>query len=168
MPFIQVALDAKEALIAPEGRYPLRIIKTEMAKTGDKSKIPGEPMIKVMISNEEPGKNYAPVFHQLMIITPKTPDDNKQMYKLNIQRFLALFNIKGDSTGFDTDDFVGAETGPEGGLLKQDAEYDPENPKNVLVPDRLDGGDDEDEAAEEAPVSRRRRGKTSETDNVEA
>lgn len=168
MPFIKMALDAKEALIAPEGRYPLRIIKQEMAKTGDKSKIPGEPMIKVMIANEEPGANYVPVFHQLMLITGKTPDDNKQMYKLNIQRFLALFNIKGDSDGFDTDDFVGAETGPDGGLLKQDAEYDPDNPKNVLVPDRLDG-DDEDAAAEDAPVSsRRRRGRVSEDDKIEA
>lgn len=167
MPFIKVALDAQEALIAPEGRYPLRIIKQEMAKTGDKSKIPGEPMIKVMIANEEPGANYAPVFHQLMIITGKTPDENKQMYKLNIQRFLALFNIPGQPDGFDTDDFVGAETGPEGGLLKQDAEYDPENPKNVLVPDRLGGEEEEEAAAEEAPRSRRR-GRTSDTDNVEA
>lgn len=165
MPFIKMALDAKEALIAPEGRYPLRIIKVEMAKSGDKAKIPGEPMIKIMISNEEPGANYAPVFHQLMLITDRTPDDNKQMYKLNIQRFLALFNIKGDGDGFDTDDFVGSETGPEGGLLKQDAEYDPDNPKNVLVPDRLD----QEEAEEEAPTtSRRRRGRTSEADNVEA
>lgn len=109
MAFIKTALDAKESEIAPEGEYDLRIVKVEEKKTGDKSKIPGEPMIQCTIRIEEPNSNYSLFNHTLMIVTKKTPDENKDMYKLNIQRFLETFNIPHEDTGFDTDDLQGAE-----------------------------------------------------------
>lgn len=108
MPFINVKLDAREAILAPEGRFPLRIQSATEKKTGASSKIPGEPMLEIMLINESPDNNYAPVFHTLMVPTGKTPEKNVDMYKLNIQRFLHQFNIPGDENGFDTDDFVGA------------------------------------------------------------
>lgn len=143
MAFIKVALDAKEAVIAPEGPYDLRISKCDEAKTGPKSKIPGEPMLNVMILNETPGpngENYAPVFHTLMIPSGKTPEKNVDMYKLNIQRFLRMFNIPGSADGFDTDDFIGATA--SGATLTQE-EGDDEVTRNKLKLERLP--DDEEE-----------------------
>ncbi len=60
MPFISVKLDAKESKIAPEGRYPLRVIKVDERKTGPKSKNPGETYYAVMIANESPEGTSAP------------------------------------------------------------------------------------------------------------
>lgn len=154
MPFISVKLDAKEAILAPEGNFPLRIQSCKEKKTGDKSKIPGEPMLEVMILNEEPDMNYAPVFHTLMIPTPKTDEKNVDMYKLNIQRFLSMFNIAGDEGGFDTDDFAGATCN---GFLTQE-EGDDKVIRNKLRLDRLD--DEPDQApAKSAGRARGRRGR---------
>jgi hypothetical protein len=130
MPFIGVKLDAKEATLAPEG------------KTGEKSKIPGEPMLEVMIVHEgsgPDGENYAPIFHTLMIPTGKTPEKNVEMYKLNIQRFLHMFNIKGDSDGFDTDDFPGA-TAKDVAVTQE--EGDDEVTRNKIKLERLPEGDE--------------------------
>ena len=108
MAFIKVALDAKEPEVAPDGEYELRIVKCEEKKTGQSSKKPGEPYVSVMIVIEEPGAEYLPIWHTLMIPTKNTDEDNIPRYKLGIQRFLQCFNIPGDADGFDTDDFAGA------------------------------------------------------------
>lgn len=108
MAFIKVALDAQEPEVAPDADYDLRIVKCEEAKSGEKAKIPGEPYLKVMIVIEEPGVEYLPIWHNIMIPTKKTSEDNVPRYKLGIQRFLSVFNIPGDADGFDTDDFLGA------------------------------------------------------------
>lgn len=149
MPFIKMALDAKEGVVAPEAEYDLRIFKVEEKKTGDKSKIPGEPMLLVMINIEEPGQSYQPVFHNLMLVTGNTPEQNVNMYKLNVQRFLSCFNIKGDSDGFDTDDFVGST----GRALIIQGEDDKGEPRNELKLPRLDESDEE---VVEKPRGRRR------------
>lgn len=162
MPFIEVKLDAKESVTAPEGRYDLRINAVKEKKTGEKSKIPGEPMLEVMILNETPGPNgetYAPVFHTLMIPTGKTPERNVDMYKLNIQRFLAQFNIPGDANGFDTDDFIGA-TAKDAVLTQSDAD-DNGPARNNLRLERLPDDEEEDAtpkrgAAAAGPRGRRR------------
>ncbi len=108
MAFVKVALDAQEPSVAPDGEYDLRIVKCDEKKTGPNSKIPGEPMLAVMIVIEEPGAEYLPIWHNLMIPTKNTAEDNVQRYKLGIQRFLSTFGIAGDADGFDTDDMVGA------------------------------------------------------------
>lgn len=152
MPFIKMALDAKESVVAPEGEYDLRIFKVEEKKTGDKSKRPGEPMLLVMINIEEPGQSYAPVFHNLMLMSGNTPPEHHQLYKLGVQRFLATFNIKGDSDGFDTDDFVGST----GRCLVTQGEGENGEPRNELKLPRLD--EEEEEVATPAPRGRRRAG----------
>lgn len=153
MPFIKMALDAKEPVVAPEAEYDLRIFKVEEKKTGDKSKVPGEPMLLVMINIEEPGESYAPIFHNLMLLTNKTPEEHHQLYKLGVQRFLAAFNISGDDGGFDTDDFVGST----GRMLVTQGEDNEGNPRNEIKLPRLDEEPDEQAQAEErAPRGRRR------------
>lgn len=108
MAFVKVALDAQEPEVAPDGEYDLRIVKAEIKASGPGAKIPGEPYVNVMVLIEEPGAEYKPVWHTLMVPTNKTEEKNVNNYKLNIQRFLACFNIRGDADGFDTDDFPGS------------------------------------------------------------
>jgi len=108
MAFIKVALDAQEPTVAPDGEYDLRIVKAEEKKSGTSAKIPGEPYVSVMIIIEEPGVDYQPFWHTLMVPTQKTDAENVNRYKLNIQRFLACFGISGDADGFDPDDFPGS------------------------------------------------------------
>lgn len=151
MPFIKMALDAKEGVVAPEAEYDLRIFKVEEKKTGEKSKRPGEPMLLVMLNIEEPGQNYQPLFHNLMLLSGNTPTEHHQLYKLGVQRFLACFNIKGDSDGFDTDDFVGST----GRCLVVQSEGENGEPRNELKLPRLDE-EGEEEVAEAKPRGRRR------------
>lgn len=146
MPFVKVKLDAREAITAPEGPYDLRVQSVKEKKTGPKSKIPGEPMLEVMILNETPGsngENYAPVFHTIMIPSGNTEEKNVEMYKLNIQRFLAQFNIPGDESGFDTDDFAGATA--KGAFLTISENEESGQTRNNLRLDRL---------SDEAPTGR--------------
>lgn len=133
MAFIKVALDAQEPDVAADGEYDLRIVKCEEKKTGEKSKIPGEPYVSVMIVIEEPGVEYLPIWHTLMIPTKKTAEDNVPRYKLGIQRFLAIFNIAGDADGFDTDDFPGST----GRCALVQKEGDDGQPRNELRLPRL-------------------------------
>ena len=135
MAFIKVALDAQEPSVAPDGEYDLRVIRVEEKKSGPNAKIPGEPYLSVMIGVEEPGVDYLPVWHTMMIPTKNTDPDNVPRYKLGIQRFLSCFNIKGDADGFDTDDFPGA-TGRAN--LVQSEGQDGE-PRNELRLPRLEG-----------------------------
>lgn len=149
MPFIKMALDAKEPVIAPEAEYDLRIFKVEDKKTGPNSKTPGEPMLLVMINIEEPGAGpFAPIFHNLMLVTKNTPEKNVELYKLGVQRFLACFNITGDAEGFDTDDFQGST-----GRCLVTQEDGEQGPRNVLKLPRLD--DEPDEAPKKASRGRR-------------
>lgn len=150
MAFISVKLDAKESKVAPEGRYPLRINKVEQKKTGEKAKHPGETYYGVMITNESPEGDFAPVFHNIMLPGPNHDEQANRLRKLEIQRLLAQFNVPGDSSGFDTDDLVGATAE---GLLTL-GEDDKHEPRNELKLDRLDT--DEEEAKEEEQTERRR------------
>jgi len=152
MPFINVKLDAKESKVAPEGRYPLRILKVDEKKTGAKSKHPGELYYGLMLVNEEPDASYSPVFQNLMFPQPHYEEGVNNMRKLEIQRLLAQFNIPGDSNGFDTDDLVGATAE----CMLTLGEDDKGNARNELRLDRLSG--DDDEKKEESPRRRGRRG----------
>lgn len=157
MPFINVKLDAKESKTAPEGRYPLRVIKVQEKKTGAKAAHPGELYYGVMISNESPEGNYAPIFWNCML--PNGNDEQAdRIRKLEIQRFLVQFSIAGDENGFDTDDFVGSTA--EGLLTVSEIEGSGGDKRNELKLDRL--SDDEEE--EEKPRRRGRRSQGAEAD----
>lgn len=156
MPFISVKLDAKESKVAPEGRYPLRVNKVEEKKTGAAAKFPGEKYFGIMILNESTEGNYMPVFWNLMLPDATKHDEQTvRLRKLEIQRFLAQFNVPGDANGFDTDDLIGANA--EGTLVVNDSEDDKgkaREPRNELKLDRLDT--DEDAAPKESAVERAR------------
>lgn len=139
MPFVSVKLDAKESKIAPEGRYPLRVIKVDEKKTGQKSKNPGELYYGVMIANESPEGNYSPVFWNCMLPGPNQEENVQRMRKLDIQRFLRQFNIPGDADGFDTDDLPGATAD----CLLTVSEGENGDPRNELKLDRLSDDDDQ-------------------------
>lgn len=148
MPFIQVKLDAKESKTAPEGRYPLRIIKVDQKKTGEKSKHPGETYYMLMLSNDQPDGNFSPVFTNLMFPNGEYDENVNNMRKLDIQRLLAQFNIAGSADGFDTDDLLGASAE----CMLTVGEDDKGNKRNEVRLDRLDS----DEGDEEDKPSRRR------------
>lgn len=157
MPFISVKLDAKESKTAPEGRYPLRVVKCDEKKTGPKSKHPGEVYYGVTIANESPDGDFMPVFWNCML--PQGEDEQiDRLRKLEIQRFLAQFNIAGDANGFDTDDFVGSTAE---GLITIGTD-DKDQPRNELRLDRLDDGE------EETKPTRGRRGRRGSGDDADA
>lgn len=151
MPFIEVKLDAKESKAAPEGRYPLRIIKCDEAKTGEKSKNPGERYYKVMIANESPDAAYMPIFFNLMLPGANQDEQVQRLRKIEIQRLLHQFNVPGDANGFDTDDLIGASAE---GMVTLGTD-DKDQPRNELRLDRLP--DDEEHEEEAAPRGRRGR-----------
>lgn len=162
MPFISVKLDARESKTAPEGRYPLRVIKVDEKKTGPKSKNPGETYYAVMLTNESPEGNYAPVFWNCMLPSSNQEENVQRMRKLEIQRFLHQFNVPGDSDGFDTDDFMGA-TADVLLIVTQDDKGDS---RNEIKLDRLDIPDDDEPEKEDKSRRRGRRGNRSLDDEI--
>jgi Protein of unknown function (DUF669) len=110
MPFIEQAIaDAKEDVCVPEGAYDLSIISAEL-KTSKKAAERGEEdnMIQVMIKIEsEEYPNAATIFHHVMLV--KDPEfEYNHLWLRDQKRFLVLFSIPHEGTGFDLDDFAGA------------------------------------------------------------
>jgi len=103
MPFIKQALDAKEPESAPEGERDLRIVKVDDETPTKK----GDPMITVTIKIQDE-ENFALFNHWILLVGPKIKKENHEMYKLNIQRFLQVFDIPYEDDGFDSDDLQGA------------------------------------------------------------
>ena len=102
MAFIKVTLDAKEPEAAPEGSYPLRIVKVE-----EKESSKGSDMIVATIRIEDASVN-APLFNHYVVL-PGPKSTNPEFAKLQVQRFLEVFGIPHEDDGFDPDDFQGAE-----------------------------------------------------------
>ena len=151
MPFIEQAIaDAKEDVCVPEGAYDLSIISAEL-KTSKKAAERGEEdnMIQVMIkieSDEYP--NAATVFHHLMLV--KDPDfEYNHLWLRDQKRFLVLFGIPHEGTGFDLDDFAGATARQV--LLKVDTN-DRDEEQNVLVLPKI--ADEPDDTGSKKPAGR--------------
>jgi len=112
MPFVKLDLDnVKEPSAAPEGTYPLRIVKavdTESKK--------GNPMTVFTIRIEDAGvQNVAPFNHYM--VYPAANDEYREMRLLDIKRFLQLFSIPFEGGGFETQSTVGCTAD---GFLQQE------------------------------------------------
>lgn len=98
---------AKEQRPVVLGKYNLTIAVTEEAKTRA-----GDPQLKISIGID--GHDDAPNLMHFMSFPNEKDDKDKATFKaLMMRRFLAAFNIAfevdGDNTSFDTDDFAGAK-----------------------------------------------------------
>lgn len=132
MPFIEQAIaDAQEDVCVPEGAYDLEIIAGEL-KTSKKAAEKGEEdnMIQVMIRiDSEEYPNASTLFHHLMLVKDPNYEYN-HLWLRDMKRFLVLFSIPHEGTGFDLDDFAGATAKQV--LLKVD-ENDRGEEQNVIV-----------------------------------
>ena len=106
MPFVELDLEKDyEDKPVPEGVYPLRIIKAD-----DKESKKGNAMTQLFIgieSDEYP--DASPFNHFLVYPNKDTEPDTRRLFMQNITRTLAVFGVKYDANGFDSDDLVGAE-----------------------------------------------------------
>jgi hypothetical protein len=105
MPFIPANLDdAVEQKPAPKGKYELQITGATMTETGENSKHPGAPMIKVTLGFTDLSVNAPVITH--FITLPFEGDENANFKLLMLKRFLVAFKIPYSSEGIDTDTLV--------------------------------------------------------------
>lgn len=100
MSYVKIDLTkTKEPEVAPEGQYPVRIVKVMDSETKKK-----EPMTVLTLRIEEQaGNNYAPFQH---FITYPNGGQYDDMRSLEIKRLLTLFDVPFDGSGFDADDLL--------------------------------------------------------------
>lgn len=91
MSFLPETLDeVVEQKAAPQGQYDLQVTSCQVTETGEKSKHPGSPMLKLSIGflGTEDVQN---ITH--FISLPFEGDDNASFKLLMLKRFLAMFTI---------------------------------------------------------------------------
>jgi len=129
--FVQIALDdAKEPEVAPEGAYDL-VIDQATWYTGKTS---GKKSIRcIILFDGHP--EYQPIFHYVSI--PNENDDSEMVGKklLMVKRFLTLFGVPFDGSGFNVDDLPGQRA-----LCNVQQENDGVNPASnkIAVPRMVD------------------------------
>lgn len=106
MPFVDVKglTEVQEADLVPEGVYQLRIFKAEDKEpAGDKR---GMTAVSIEVLNP-PNGTARPIFHNVLWLKDGDPDKTKNFILLQNRRFLELFEIPFEESGFNSDDFVG-------------------------------------------------------------
>lgn len=105
MPFIPMNLDdAVEQKPAPKGKYELQITGATVTETGEKSKCPGAPMLKITLGFTDQEVNAPVITHYITI--PYEGDENTDFKLLMLKRFLIAFQIPYNREGFDLDDLA--------------------------------------------------------------
>ena len=105
MTFIPVNLDeTQEQRAAPKGIYELQIVGAQETKTGENSKHPGAPMIKVTLGFTDLEVNAPNITH--FITLPYEGDENASFKLLMLKRFMAAFGIPYSQHGIDTEALV--------------------------------------------------------------
>jgi hypothetical protein len=100
MGFISEPLDdVREAQVAPEGEYDLRI-----RKATQKESKKGTDMVEVMLVFEDKDVDAPPIFHYVLSWDSSTPDEQVASRKREIKRFQAVFDLE---DGWEVDDLVG-------------------------------------------------------------
>ena len=123
----------QESKPVPGGRYGLTIASAEQVETRETKK----PQIKVSLGID--GHDEAPnVTHYIGLPAPGDDPDKAKFKQLLVARFLALFKIPNDSSGFDLDDFPGQTATAELTLSEPD---DSGNIYNRLTVPRLASGE---------------------------
>lgn len=106
--------DVQESKPVPAGRYTLTIASAEEAKSHS-----GKPQIKVSIGIS--GHDGSPNVSHYVSLPSGDDDQQKANAKaLFLKRFLALFKIPYDASGFSVDDFPGATADAELSLSEPD------------------------------------------------
>lgn len=102
MPFINANMDeVQEQKAAPNGNYELQITGAQNTVTGEKSKNPGAPMIKVTLGFTDPEVNAPVITHYITL--PFEGDDNAAFKLLLLKRFMSAFGLAWSSEGIDTE-----------------------------------------------------------------
>jgi hypothetical protein len=105
MPFIPMNLDeAVEQKPAPKGKYELQVTGASVTETGENSKHPGAPMIKVTLGFTDTSINAPVITHFITI--PYEGDENANFKLLMLKRFLVAFHIPYNSEGFELEDLA--------------------------------------------------------------
>ncbi len=105
MTFIPANLDdAVEQKPAAKGSYDLQITGAKFQETGENSKHPGAPMIRVNLAFEDLELNAPGITH--FITLPYEGDDNANFKLLMLKRFLVAFKIPYSNEGIDTDALI--------------------------------------------------------------
>ena len=98
MTFIETNFDEiVEPKAAPEGKYQLQVVKADVTETGPNSKNPGAPMYKVTLGFADAPN--IPNFQHYIVLPSGTDTDQQKL--LGLKRFLVLFNVPFDNSGFD-------------------------------------------------------------------
>ncbi len=114
--------DVKEAVLAPEGEYDLKIQQVEHVRvdangnTTEVDELAVKNNLRVMVVFEG-GDNFAPFTHFISLPSPnddtkdiengKEPGSTRRFKMLQIKRFLFAFDIPVDGNGFNPIDFQG-------------------------------------------------------------
>lgn len=130
MSFIEMNLDeAQEAQIVEEGNYNIVI----SAATEKESKSSGKPMIECTLEiSGQP--NAQSIWYYLTLPHADDEEKTRNFKMLNLKRFLTAFNIPFDSSGFNVEDFPGAEANLR---VKQSEPDDDGNIRNEIVLPKL-------------------------------
>jgi hypothetical protein len=100
MPFIPVNLDETvEQKPAPKGKYELMISGCKIQETGESSKHPGAPMLKVTLGFTDLSINAPVITHYITL--PYEGDENTNFKLLMLKRFLVAFQIPYSTDGID-------------------------------------------------------------------
>lgn len=124
MTFIPINLDdAVEPQPAPAGRYELQITACQEAKTGERSKNPGSPQLRVTLGfSDEP--NVPNLTHFISLPNEHDEPNSAQFKALMLKRFLHLFDTPYNSEGIDTEQIcyalIGQSTAAEVTLSEPD------------------------------------------------
>lgn len=102
MAFLAINLDETvEQKAAPKGSYELQITSAQNTETGENSKHPGAPMIKVTLGFTDLEVNAPVVTHYITL--PYEGDENGSFKLLMLKRFMAVFAIPYNQEGIDTE-----------------------------------------------------------------
>lgn len=136
MPFISINVnEAQEQRPAPIGRYEVQITGAVVGQTGESSKNPGCPTIRVSLGFTDLELN-APNFSHFITLPNENDDEGASKFKtLLLARFLSVFSIHVGDEGFDVDslaqEMVGNIATIDVGLTKPNDSGDVYNQMNL-------------------------------------
>ena len=103
MPFVEAALDVQEREVVAEGEYDLRCGNVDHTRQEDEN----NPRI-VVIVNIEGNPDAAPIWHTLWLSNKNSDPERRADNDRANRRFMEVFNIPYEATGFNSDDIPGS------------------------------------------------------------
>lgn len=103
MPFVNAALDVQEREVVSEAEYDLRCGNVDHRHQED-----AESPRLVVIVNIEGNPDAAAIWHTLWLSNKSTDPERRADNDRSNRRFMEVFNIPYEATGFNTDDIPGA------------------------------------------------------------